>query len=128
LLAEDGPDNQRLILFHLKKMGLTATLAENGQIASELALAERDKGTPFDIILMDMQMPVMDGYSATQHLRNSGYDGWIVALTAHAMQGDSERCLRAGCDEYTTKPIDQYKLKNLLGSVLRQSRTTQSAV
>ena len=122
LLAEDGPDNQRLVMFHLKKMGLTPILAENGQIAADLAMAERDKGTPFDLILMDMQMPVMDGYTATRQLRDRGYTGLIVALTAHAMEGDRERCIEAGCDEYTTKPIDRAKLQAFIGSLLNQRK------
>ncbi len=65
LLAEDGPDNQRLIAFLLKKAGAEVTVAENGQVAHDLALAARDEGTPFAVVLMDMQMPVMDGYDAT---------------------------------------------------------------
>jgi len=106
LLAEDGPDNQRLISFLLKKAGADVTLAENGQIACDVALAADQKGTPFDVILMDMQMPVMDGYTATRRLRAANYAGPIVALTACVMVGDDEKCRQAGCDDYLGKPID----------------------
>ncbi len=73
LLAEDGPDNQRLIAFVLKKAGAEVAVAENGQIAHDLALAARDEGAPFHVILMDMQMPIMDGYDATAKLREAVY-------------------------------------------------------
>ncbi len=106
LLVEDGLDNQRLLAFVLKKAGAEVCLAENGKKGVEAALAAWKKGTPFGLILMDMQMPVMDGYAATAHLRNAGYSGQIVALTAHAMKGEIDKCLAAGCDAYLTKPID----------------------
>ena len=116
LLAEDGLDNQRLITHILRKQGAQVTVAENGQIAMDLALGAQDKKAPFDVILMDMQMPVMDGYTAASRLREAGYSGQIIALTANAMEQDREKCLAAGCDEYTTKPIDQRALIQILSS------------
>jgi CheY-like chemotaxis protein len=115
LLAEDGKDNQRLIAFLLGKAGAEVTLAENGQIAHDLALAAQDAGTPFHVILMDMQMPVMDGYEATRRLRDAGYAGSIIALTAHAMSTDRDKCLQSGCDEYLAKPVQRHMLISLVG-------------
>ena len=121
LLAEDGRDNQILVATHLRRAGAQVQIAENGRIALDLALAAERSGEPFDVILMDMQMPEMDGYAATSALRKNGYKGPIVALTAHAMEGDRAQCLGAGCNDYLTKPIDRPKL---LATVARYARAS----
>ncbi len=114
LLVEDGEDNRRLIAFVLTKAGADVTVAENGRIGADRALHVADEGSPFDVILMDMQMPVMDGYTATGLLRERGYTGPIIALTAHAMTGDRDKCMQAGCDDFATKPIDRAQLLRLI--------------
>jgi PAS domain S-box-containing protein len=132
LLVEDGPDNQRLIAFLLRKAGAEVVVAENGQVAlekivSDASLADRKPAppfAPFDVVLMDIQMPVMDGYEATRRLRALGYKGPIIALTAHAMSQDRQQCLEAGCDDYLAKPIEQ---RLLLGVVARYPSGSRTA-
>ena len=100
LLVDDSAENRSLIQLYLRKVGLKPEVAENGQLA-----VEKVSEKTFDLILMDMQMPVLDGYSATKVLRGKGYDKPIVALTANAMVDDVRRCLEAGCDSHLAKPF-----------------------
>jgi len=111
LLAEDGFDNQELIRTLLQRVGAEVEIAGNGRVAVQKAEAEC-----FDVVLMDMNMPELDGYEATQALRRRGYQQPILALTANAMSGDTQRCLAAGCNDHLTKPIDRARL---IGSIAR---------
>jgi PAS domain S-box-containing protein len=113
LLAEDNPDSRNIIGYFLEKAGLTVERVENGLLALERATRKE-----YDVILMDMQMPEMDGYTATSTLRQQGYTRSILALTAHAMAGDEEKCLRAGCNAYLTKPVEAERLINLVSRLL----------
>ncbi len=110
LLAEDGADNQRLIAAMLRQAGAQVDCVDNGADAVRRALEAKAAGTPYHVVLMDMQMPVLDGYAATRQLRQVGYTGTIIALTAHATTMDRRRCLDAGCDEYASKPVARAEL------------------
>jgi signal transduction histidine kinase/ActR/RegA family two-component response regulator len=122
LIAEDGLDNQRLFSTILSKSGANVTVVENGQLAIVAVYQAEENNQPYDLVLMDMQMPVCDGYEATRRLREAGYRLPIIALTAHAMVEDRDKCISSGCDDFVTKPIQREKLtktilKHLLSDV-----------
>ena len=119
LLAEDGEDNQLLIGLYVRKAGAELTVADNGRLGVDAARAAAAAGQPFDLILTDMQMPELDGYGLAGELRQLGFATPIVALTAHAMAGDREQCLAAGCTDYLTKPVDRRALVRLAHRLTR---------
>jgi len=123
LVAEDTLTNQVLIELLLKRLGLEVTVAADGRQAVDKALSG-----DFDLILMDIQMPNMNGHEATRALREKGLATPIVALTAHAMKGDDKKCIESGCDDYLSKPIDRQKLLDVISKYLpSQAQTAREA-
>ena len=122
LVVDDGDENRELLKIVLGDVGLEVEEAENGQIGVDKALAEN-----FDVILMDMQMPVMDGRIATSTLRGHGLEVPIYALTANAMKGFEQECLEVGCTGYLTKPIDVDVLLSVLAEILGGTRANADA-
>lgn len=113
LVVDDGDINRKLVRLALEKKGANVAVANDGLAGLEAAL-----DGDFDLVLMDMQMPVMDGYTATRKLRHAGYVGPIIALTANAMRGDMEKCMEAGCSGYLSKPIDPGELVSVVDTTL----------
>lgn len=113
LLAEDTPDNQMLISMYIRRTGAEVDIVENGRLAVECALQNE-----YDLIFMDMHMPIVDGLQAIQMLRQVGYSKPIVALTANALKEDRDKCIAAGTDDYLTKPIDLEKFNRVLTQYL----------
>jgi CheY-like chemotaxis protein len=111
LIVDDNTDNQALMKAYLRKAELHWDIAGDGQKALDLAI-----GNHYDIILMDVMMPVMDGLEATRRLRELGYKRPIIALTAHAMKEEVEKSFAAGCDGHLSKPVD---VKELLATMNR---------
>jgi PAS domain S-box-containing protein len=122
LLAEDGIDNQRLFSAYMSKAGLDVTVVENGSLAVEKALSG-----DFDLILMDMQMPIMGGLEATTILRGAAYTKPIVTVTANVMTEDIEQYLAAGCTDYLSKPIDRDKFFQMLGKYLKPAKSKNAS-
>ncbi|WIG56803.1 MAG: hypothetical protein OJF61_002591 [Rhodanobacteraceae bacterium] len=121
LLVEDHPVNQKVAQKLLERLGLTVDVADNGEIA-----LEKIRGKAYAMVLMDCQMPVLDGYSATRRLREIENEQGkprmpVIAMTAHAMSGDRERCLQAGMDDYLSKPLDRQLLEQTLARWMQQS-------
>jgi two-component system, sensor histidine kinase len=127
LLVEDGPDNQRLISLHLRKAGAVVDIAENGRIGIEKFEDAVTAGDPYDLVLMDMQMPELDGYGATSLLRSRGVTTPIIALTAHAMAEDREKCIKAGCTDYMTKPIEKTLLLTSVSQHMNRAAANSGA-
>jgi two-component system CheB/CheR fusion protein len=127
LVVEDGPDNQHLIAHCVRSAGARVVVADNGLEC----IAMMDKNTqtvgPIDLILMDMEMPEIDGYTATRALRSSGSNIPIVALTANAMADDHARCLEAGCDAYLSKPFVSSQLLQLIHDLTPQQASARVA-
>lgn len=115
LVVDDGKANRRLIRLILERAGCNVSEAENGKLGYEAAMQGN-----FDVVLMDMQMPVMDGYRATKMLRDHGYQRSVIALTANAMKGDQQKCADAGCDGFLAKPVDMDQLLSVLQDKLVQ--------
>lgn len=120
LLAEDGVDNQRLIAFHLRKAGASVDIADNGLIAIEMLESANREGKPYHLLLTDMQMPEMDGYALAKTIREREFKLPIVALTAHAMADDRQKCIDAGCHDYSCKPIDKSTLLAICNRWMKQ--------
>lgn len=126
LIVDDRRDVWRVAKYFLEKCGATVEVAEDGQQALDLVESKASVGRPFEVILMDMQMPVMTGYEATRRLRSRGCRAPIIALTAGAMKGDREKCLDAGCTDYFAKPIDGPRLVSLVNAYANGFSSMQS--
>src|SRR6516164_5094496 len=113
LVAEDCPDSRRAVCSFLARAGLDVTPAENGRIALSLAHSQH-----FDLMLLDMQMPEVDGYEAVRELRRANYRGPVIALTGDVRPGDADACYDAGCDAYLAKPWEPEELLRVLNNHL----------
>ncbi len=128
LFAEDVPAVALVVSRVLQNMNLEVEVAEDGQAACEMAEKSRVEGRPYDLILMDIQMPRLNGYDATRWLRQHGWKAPIVALTAHALVGDREKCLAAGCEDYISKPVTAGALRDILARWLRQAAAADACL
>ena len=118
-VVEDAADCQQLVSMQLESAEVLIASAGDGQVAVEMASTQ-----PFDLILMDMRMPVMDGYAATAELRRRGVTIPIVALTALAMVEDRNRCIESGCNDYLPKPVERDKLLAVVSQYLGKREPT----
>ncbi len=116
LVADDTPDIQRLLALILNRAGADVSFADDGLAAYQKAVEAWRSDRPFDIILMNVRMPVLDGCAASRKLRDAGYPGTIIALTADATANSREKCTQAGCDDHLTKPFSREELLRLVSS------------
>jgi two-component system, sensor histidine kinase and response regulator len=114
LVAEDARCVQVALGMLLRKLGIEADVASNGQTACEMAVRSQADGHPYDLILMDVQMPKMSGKQAASWLRDNGWQGPIIAVSVFATDRDHEEFLRAGCDDYLAKPVTEASLQDVL--------------
>ena len=114
LVVDDQPSVHSLVKYYVEAAGGEVIPAHNGEEALQGEEQCRQEGRPVDLVLLDMDMPVMDGYSTAEHLRARGFQRPVIALTARALTEDRDKCLAAGCDEYVTKPVDWQILIQLI--------------
>src|SRR5689334_10464875 len=119
LLAEDGEDNRQLLTHYLRSGGAKVVVAKDGRVACDFAADAACRGEPFDAVILDLQMPVLDGYGAATELRNRGFTGPVIALTADTSPADRERSLAAGCSVHLNKPIGRDALLKAIDNALR---------
>jgi CheY-like chemotaxis protein len=124
LLAEDHDANRQVITLRLNSIGAEVVAARNGKEALEQARSAAEQGCPFDAVIMDMEMPVVDGYEAVRQLRGGGFTGPILAVTAYAMSTDRDECLRIGCDDHISKPIEWEKFFHKLVQLVKPREGT----
>jgi CheY-like chemotaxis protein len=127
LVVEDSPDIQRLLVHHLRAAGLEVETADTGRHAIDRVEDARREKKPFDLILIDMQMPEMDGLEATRRLRQAGFAGPVIALSARATTEDCCAAIEAGCDDFASKPIARQRLIELVRDWLSRSGARRAA-
>lgn len=118
-MVDDRRDIRYLVQNFLEKAGATVVLATNGMEAIDYLKSSNPIGNSVVAVVMDMQMPVLDGYTAARELRELGFEKPIIALTANAMKEDREKCLLSGCNDYATKPLDGASLVHLVARNLK---------
>jgi len=126
LIVEDMAVNQAILATLLRDAGAQVAVTDNGAMGVQKVMQDMDNGLVFDVVLMDMQMPVMDGYEATAFLRKHGYLRPIVAVTAHALSGDREKTFAAGCDDYLAKPIDNKMLIDVVSKYVARASSVSN--
>jgi CheY-like chemotaxis protein len=119
LLAEDNDANRQLIGLRLSRAGAQVVSVRNGKEALERIHEEAQRGLPINAVIMDMEMPVVDGYEAVRRLRSSGFTAPVLAVTAYAMNKDRDECLALGCDDHFSKPIEWDRFFLKLSELLR---------